>query len=255
MRTLTLFVILTLLRHSSFAQGELLENESPDIHRIQLGISASPDICFRTLKINNENEISALSLNDRNKNERPIFGYSSGLALCYNIDRHWGIETGLRYSNQGFVYVMSDLTFGDQIDPVYGLMHPTQETITEVIYRDNFHDVDLPVRVVFTAGRNKLRFVSSLGVNTNVFINATRTMVVKHANGSTDRSSQPHPINYDVVNFSPTASIGMDWRMSDKMHLRVEPTFRYGLLKISNTPIAIYLWNSGMNVTCYYSLN
>jgi len=254
MRSLTIFIF-TLFSLCSFGQNKLLENANSDFHRIQIGISVSPDICFRTLKTKSENPISAVVMNNRNKYERPIFGYSSGLALNFNADRHWGIETGLQYSNKGFAYVMSDLTFGDQIDPVYGLIHPTQEIITDVIYRDNFHYLDLPLRVVFTAGRSKLRFVSSLGVTSNVFIKATRTMVIKYSKGAADRTSEEHPINYEKINFSPTASIGVDWRMSERVHLRAEPTFRYGLLNISETPIETYLWSSGMIVTCYYVLN
>jgi hypothetical protein len=34
----------------------------------------------------------------------------------------------------------------------------------------------------------------------------------------------------------------------------MEPTFRYGLLKIIDQPVTAYLWSAGLNITCYYAL-
>lgn len=47
---------------------------------------------------------------------------------------------------------------------------------------------------------------------------------------------------------------GIDWQMCNKFNLRVEPTFRYGLLKIIDEPITAYLWSCGLSFTCYFPL-
>jgi hypothetical protein len=49
-------------------------------------------------------------------------------------------------------------------------------------------------------------------------------------------------------------SVGIDYRINEKMNLRIEPTFRYGVLKIIDTPVTGYLYSGGINVVYYYGL-
>lgn len=49
-------------------------------------------------------------------------------------------------------------------------------------------------------------------------------------------------------------SAGIDYRMNDRMNLRVEPTFRYGVMKITDAPITAYLFNAGLNIGYYVRL-
>jgi len=60
--------------------------------------------------------------------------------------------------------------------------------------------------------------------------------------------------SYNKLNFSPTMSVGIDYRINEKMNLRIEPTFRYGVLKIIDTPVTGYLYSGGINVVYYYGL-
>jgi hypothetical protein len=49
-------------------------------------------------------------------------------------------------------------------------------------------------------------------------------------------------------------SAGVDYRINEKMNLRIEPTFRYGVLKIIDMPVTGYLYSGGINVAYYYGL-
>ncbi len=231
------------------------QDNATETHKLLIGVTVSPDICYRTLENDGSSSTAPLIMDSLNDRESPKFSYSTGLSLCYNLTRHWAIETGLLYSNKGFAFVNSDPTFGDQIDPRYGFIYTSGgSTPTKIIFIDNFNYLDIPLRTIFTVGNRKVRFISSLGITTNILINATGTSVVKYANGDTDRNTQEQPYDYKKVNFSPTVSMGIDWQLCDKFNLRVEPTFRYGLLKIIDAPITAYLWSGGLNLTCYYAL-
>lgn len=228
------------------------QDNATETHKLLIGVTVSPDICFRTLEKTDGSSTNDWIMDLRNDGESPKFSYSTGLSLCYNLTRHWGIETGLQYSNKGFAFVNSNPTFGSQIDPRYGFIYG--DSITKITMLDNFNYLDIPLRTIFTVGSRKVRFISSVGITTNILINATNTSVVKYENGDTDRNTQEQPYDYKKVNFSPTVSIGIDWQLCDKFNLRVEPTFRYGLLKIIDAPITAYLWSGGLNLTCYYAL-
>lgn len=245
-----LIIIFYALPLTSFGQDNATET-----HKLLIGVTASPDICYRTLENTNGSSTNDWIIDLRNDGESPKFSYSTGLSLCYNFTRHWGIETGLQYSNKGFKFVNSNPSFGDQIDPRYGFIY-TQNgpTPTIVTFIDNFNYLDIPLRAIFTVGKRKIRFISSVGITANILINATNTSVVKYADGDTDRNTQEQPYDYKKINFSTTVSVGIDWQLCDKFNLRVEPTFRYGLLKIIDAPITAYLWSGGLNFTCYYAL-
>lgn len=231
------------------------QDDATETHKLLIGVTASPDICYRTLETTDGSSTSDWIMDSRNDRESPKFSYSAGLSLCYNLTRHWAIETGLQYSNKGFKYVNSDLTFGDQTDPMYGFIY-TQEgpTPTKVTFIDNFNYLDIPLRTIFSVGKRKVRFISSVGITTNILINATNTSIIEYENDDTDRKTQEQGYDYKAINFAPIASIGIDWQLYDKFNLRVEPTFRYGLLKIIDAPITAYLWSGGLNLTCYYAL-
>jgi hypothetical protein len=49
-------------------------------------------------------------------------------------------------------------------------------------------------------------------------------------------------------------SAGAEYKIKNKMYVRIEPTFRYGVLKIIDAPVTAYLWNAGLNMGFYYRL-
>lgn len=223
------------------------------MHKLLIGVTVSPDICFRTIK-NNEGSLNSNWLFNICKDyESPKFSYSTGLSICYNFTPHWAIETGLQFSDKGFQYVNSNPNFSNidtRYEPVFS---PNGPGPTKVIYIDHFNYLDIPLRTIFTTGSKKVRFIASLGLTTNVLISATYTSIIEYYNSDIEYKTQKQRYSYKAINLSPTASIGFDWQLSDKFNLRVEPTFRYGLLKIIDSPITTYLWSGGLNLTGYYA--
>jgi hypothetical protein len=242
--SLLLFISTCLLGSSAFAQS----------NKLLIGVSVSPDMCYRTLKNTDGSSTASMIIDLRNENEQPKLGYSTGVALCYNFSNHWGIETGLQYSTKGEAFVNDNLTFGSSI-PYYGFYsNPLKPAPTKVTFIYNYNYLDIPLRVIFSAGKGKVRFVASAGITTNLLLNATQTSIVKYEEADTERKTQDQPTDYKSLNVSPTLSAGIDWSLSTKFNVRVEPVFRYGLLKIVDAPITSYLWSGGLSITCYYAL-
>ena len=242
MKNLTL-LLLTMTAFSAYGQDKTKENPTVDFKRVQIGINVSPDICFRTLKNNDGSSTSDLVVKLNNENETIKVGYTTGLNVCFNIKKFVGIETCIQYSNKGYQTKFKDLIFGQP--------DPSAPNKAKFIY--NFHCIDIPVKANFTIGKKKVRFFTSVGVTTNIFIKETQTSVLVYSDHTT-RKTNPTSYDYKRVNISPTISVGIDYKINSRMNLRVEPTFRYGVLKIIDAPVTGYLYSGGLNISYYFGL-
>ena len=251
-----LTIVALLISLASCGQDTLKLNAPQEFKRFLIGINISPDYCYRTLESTTGSSISNSIIDWRNESEEFKIGYTAGLNFCYNISKNFGIESGVQYSNKGFALSASNFTYAEMIDPRYGFTYPTNGTIgpKKVKFIDNYHYLDVPVRAIFSFGEKRISFVASIGVTTNILINATQTNVFEYENGDTKRNTVDQPNDYNPINLTPTFSVGIDYKISKKINLRVEPMFRYGLLKIIDTPVTAYLWNGGLNITGYYAI-
>lgn len=242
MKQLT-FLLLLLTSCRLFGQDN--ESSTPDLKRVLIGFNVSPNICYRSLQVNDGSSTSAGIVMSRNENETVKLGYSAGLNMCFNLKRHFGIEAGIQYSDKGF---RSKMLILNPLQP-----DPFVPNKAKFIY--NFHCVDIPIKANFTTDEGKIRVFTSVGLTANFFIKETVTSVLffsDHTERKTRMTSESD--NYNKLNITPTISVGVDYRINEKMNLRIEPTLRYGVLKIIDTPVTGYLYSGGINVVYYYGL-
>ena len=253
-----ILISLALISTVSFGQDSRKPtNASFEFKRFMLGVNISPDYCFRVLENNNGSATSDMVIDLRNENEVAKLGFTGGLNICFNLSKRLGIETGLQYSSKGYAFKNSELTFGDLIDPRYGFLYTNNggpaPVLAKFIYHDNY--LDIPLRVIYSFGEKKLHCIASIGVTANIFLHATQTSILEFEDGSERKETRAQDDDFKSMNISPAISAGIDYGVSQQFNLRVEPTFRYGLLNIIDTPVTAYLWNAGLNVTCYYKFN
>lgn len=229
---------MTIASFNSYGQETATEGNNPDFKRVQIGVNVSPDICSRTIQNNGSTGGFIPAINDY---ETFKFGYTAGLNVCFNLKNFLGLETGIQYSNKGYQTKFEDLIFAQSF--------PTFPNKVKYIY--NFHYIDIPVKVNFTFGKKKVRFFTSVGITTNVFIKETQTRISEYSEG-TSKGKMPTGIDYNRFNLSPTISVGIDYKINERMNLRVEPTFRYGVLRIIDAPVTGYLYNAGLNISFYF---
>lgn len=233
-------LILSILTINLGAQNKSNGSNSGNFNRIQIGLVVSPDFCYRTLKNNDGSATSDMDISARNEQETPKIGYTAGVNVCYNINTNFGIESGIQYSNKGYQTKIEYLLFGGP-----GFFEPI-----ETKNRYNFHCIDIPLKLNFTTGTGNVRFFSSLGITTNFFGKETQIRYFYYPN-RTDKSSGPTGFDYNDVNISPTVSVGIDYKIKGGMNLRIEPAFRYTILKIIDTPVTGYLYSGGINIGYY----
>jgi Outer membrane protein beta-barrel domain len=229
---------------SSLALQAQKTKSSKEPQRIFIGVNFSHDYDYRKLKNNNGSPSTGIVLNSRNDREVGKFGYTTGLNVCIHFTKLMGFETGIQYSNKGYQTKRHDLIFPSP--------DPTLPTKAKFIY--NYYYIDIPLKVNFTFGKGKLQFFSSTGFTTNIFIKETQTSVFEYADGRTEKEREETNFDYKKIDISPMISVGFTYKINEKMHLRVEPTFRYGILKTIDAPVTQYLWNAGVNMAFYYRL-
>ncbi len=238
-----IFLLLTLTAFASYGQENTKLAMITNFKRFQIGINISPDICFRSIKNIDGGSLGDMIIKLRNETENIKVSYTVGLNACYSIKRFVSLEAGIQYSNKGNETKFLDLVF-DQPDP-------SLPEKAKMIY--SYHYIDIPVKVNFTIGKKKVRFFTSVGVTTNIFIKETQIGVLVYSD-RTERINTSTNTNYNNVNISPTISVGIDYKINNRMNLRVEPTFRYGVLKITDTPVTDYLYSGGLNISYYFGL-
>jgi hypothetical protein len=215
--------------------------------KFNIGVVFSPDYCFRTIKDNEGSTITNSIVNNRESNEAPKTSYTMGLIATYIAGHKISISLGLQYSNKGYKTVLKDLVYGDIIDPRKGFIYPTVgSTPKQIQLTDQYHYLDIPVKLNYILGNGKLCFISTAGITANILLRTSTKLRYTYADGSKDTKTEKYDYGANRFNLSPEIGIGLCWNVSPGSSLSFVPTFRYGLLKTFNTPITEYLWSGGI---------
>jgi len=230
------------------------------INKISIGINISPDVTGRTI-FNNSGDGNLDDIVDAFSDlEKPMMAYSGGVTLNYATSTHFSVVAGLMFSNKGFsTKKADDLFFGDMIDPRYGYVYNTQDnsyvgSIKSIRFVSNFYYLDIPLRIYYTTGQKRLRFVGGLGVTANYLLKAKQSAIYVYTNGERERITSDQPHDFRKFNVSPSVSAGVDYRMNSEISVKFEPTFTYGLIKITDSPISGRLWSAGLNFSVYFQI-
>ena len=245
------FVVISVL-----AQGQDSTQTQPKKNkRFFIGANFSPDLCYRTLRNVSGGSTGDMIVSERNQTEIAKLGFTGGINFCYIISKHISLDADMQYSNKGYQTKTQALTFGTATLRRGVLNNVNISNLPQsghFVYAYNY--LDIPIKVNFVFGKKKVRFISSAGLTTNVLIVATSTFKGKLASGSSVENNSNTTGQYNKINFSPTISFGIGYKINNKMFFRVEPTFRYGILKTVDAPIAEHLWSTGLNCSYYFGL-
>ncbi len=215
--------------------------------RFKLGLIIAPNLVHRTLIEVESNDLTEFIIEHRNRDEIPKFGYNIGLNIDFNFSNNFSFETGIQYANKGFKTKVIDI-YSIQPDPN-----------TPINYQcfDSHHYMDIPLKINYTAGKNKIRFLASIGVSTNILIESVRKKTFTNLDGTV--KSEKTGLNatterYERLNVSPLISLGTEYQINKNISIKIEPMFSYGILKIIDTPISANLWSAGIQFGSYLRL-
>jgi len=230
-----------------FAQGNTYFTKGlKEFSTFQVGGIGGLDMCFRTLE-NKKGESSVDELiNYENETQMPKFGYHAGIGFCINVSKHFGMETGIIYSNRGYETKLQEFIYPQQHEP--GL--PTHG---RSIY--NYNYIDVPLKANFFAGNGKVRFYGSIGVSTNILVAQNETFVRKYADGSTTYEVFKSDLPLQNVVFTGMVAAGIDIKFTQQLNLRLAPNFSHNIGRFIDRPVSGYLWTAGVSADFYFGWN
>jgi hypothetical protein len=232
-------LLFTLLAIPAFAQEHNVNS------KFQVGLNLSPDICYRQIFVNKGNEGNDLLpavINLRNSSERAKISYSGGLSVVYRQNQRFSFQTGLNYANLGYK------------SEIAGFIGPVDEILPlSAKYIYNLHYLELPTKVNFIFGENRLQYSVGAGLTSAYLMEKNNTLVSYYGDSTTRKNIQSQDA-YKPFNLFATLNVGLHYQLSNKLQLKFEPTIRYGLLQISDTPISGRVYNFGLNTGIYLEL-
>ncbi len=235
---------LILVLITAFLSFTLQAQEPMHLQKILIGYNFSPDYSFRSHKNSDGKSSTDLVIQNRKAIEIAKFGYTTGLNICFNFSQVVAFETGIQFSNKGYKTKKQDLIF----------IPPNPASPSKVKFTYAYQYIGIPLKAKFSFGKSKMRFLTSIGFMTNFLLNVKQTANYEYNNGSTEKKTQSLTSGFNKIDISPMMSIGVDYKLNNKIHLIAEPTFRYGVIKIKDAPVAEKLWNAGLSIGCYYAL-
>lgn len=224
---------------------------SDTTHRWSVGMAVVPGLAYRTLSQTENSTLNEKIIAQRNDREDPRGDLTGNLSLGYRLSSWFSLEAGVGYALMGWQYSVgiSQLTFGDQIDPRTGFVYQTDPAIPNS-YRvvSAFHYIDVPILTSIHLGHGRVRSVTSVGVSTGFLIRSTSTSYVEYADGHSERRVADQTDAFNKLALFPTISSGVSFNLTDRLEMRVEPSFRYGVLRIIDAPVTANLWSGGLGI-------
>jgi hypothetical protein len=206
--------------------------------RFQVGIHAAPEVCYRSLYNNDSSQQSAAIITLRNGYETVKLGYTGGLDLVFNLNSKFGFQAGLQLANRGYSTKKIDIE-STTIDPIVP---------QSVKYNYHFYYLEIPAKVNYSFGQNRMRLSTSAGLSSAFLIKQNNTYI-GFFKDSTTRQTLNSINTYKPFNIIATISAGIEYQLSPLTSFKIEPTFRYGLLNIIDAPISGHVYSGGVNVS------
>lgn len=239
----TPYLILTLFLTQALPAQDI---RKPSLRKpLYAGVHFSADHSFRHLSNADGQSSTAAIINLRNRIEKARPGYTAGVSLGKRISSRFTVETGLFYSDKGYQTGKEILVYippSSSTDPVWA----------KFIYKQRF--LDIPVRIVYQAGKKKLQFISSGGFIVNILLKEKQTVFKYYESGRVEKENMSTQTEFRTINVSAELGAGVLYTVNKKIKLSAEPLFRYSLFRSVDKPVSEHLWNAGINLSVSYRI-
>lgn len=264
-----------------YANNLLAENYNTDapIGRWELGGQAGPQYSYRDLSVSST---SAFTEEAYNANEKGVVSYAGGIHVTMRASKRLAIQSGVYYSkigqskNADFAYYRGGQDYSPNLnanapgvkllnstgnienlpvhkaqDGVLDYVDPSLPTQEYALASDNveisqyFEYLEVPLTLRYKVIDKKIGLDLIGGLSTN-FLIGNNVFVDDDNVGSTEGISE--------INYSSTFGIGLNYPLTSKLRLNMEPTFKYYLNSINqNQDVQVRPYTIGIMTGVSYS--
>ena len=213
--------------------------------KLSLGLSFSPDYCYRTLKPDAGSKWIAEA---RDTFEIPTFGYTAGLILNLKITKRISLETGLLFSDRG------ERTKKMTLYPLDTLGQLNSTIPTKITYFYHYLYLEIPCKINYCLLNRRMKIFISGGISPSIFLTQRTKSIAEYFDEHTNTRSTNSNSDFRIFGLSFTGSVGFSYDLTSKFFLTIEPTYRRSIISIVDAPIRGYMYSIGLNTGLYYKL-
>jgi hypothetical protein len=208
--------------------------------------SFSPDFCFITIKIRPEESGKHHNWEHYYINQKGNTGFRAAQMIGWQKNNHWGFEAGAELSRK---IMTVDFATNDYIPEV------RQKNLNNLptYYRTVFNTINVPIRVVFTAGQKKLKFFSFFGINKTFAFNIYQEELTYINNHIESNKLVTQNIGAKKVFSASDWGAGIKYNFTKKAGLRVNAAVQRSYASVKALNKKILFWSSGISVGYVYS--
>ncbi|MBS1511123.1 MAG: hypothetical protein JST86_09795 [Bacteroidetes bacterium] len=205
-------------------------------NKTYIEVYGGPDVAFRSMSDTG----NSVYLQKRKESTKFSSAYSAGIRYTKVFDNGMSIRTGINYSqiNEKFTYVQGNLV---QITYIINANGDTTGSYitTGTRYKttiNRFRTIDVPLLVGYELGNGKIH----ANINAGVIINAyswqkgdVLDTAFKPVSITTGKGNSPYQFKTNIGTGLMISS-SVYYKLNDKLHILLEPYFRYNLSPMSN---------------------
>jgi len=208
--------------------------------KVSIGISFSPDYCYRSLHPKSSYQFGT---EFRDTMEVAKLGYTTGLSLLYKPWDRISFETGLYFSDKGYKTKVIDL---------YDINPPTHLAVNRAKTIYHYYYLDIPIKLNYYLLKGKVDLFVSAGVSANIYLSSRAIFKLEDPEETQTTSSSG---DLSQLNMAVLIGGGVDYEISNRLNLRIEPIFRHAITPVVDAPIKEYQYSIGTNFGLYYTLS
>lgn len=226
--------------------------DSSSISKWSIGITASPDLCYR---IPYNSKSLAIITNE----QRYKINASMGFNVAYQMTKKLSIETGILYSGKGQVIISPETSWqtpGGTYDPTIP-NNPSSVTqyTPEKRIAIKYQYLEIPFKFNAYLLNKRFKIYTGIGASANVFVGKTTRVNYKENNKrKSELSHDFNKNNIPMVDVALIAGVGFSYDVSNKLLVKLEPNYRQFIRPMIDFPVSGYLYSIGCNVGVYFKL-
>lgn len=217
-----------------------------------IGVGVGAGLGYRALSNTTTSNTVDLIIRSRDEREEPRIALGGHVGAGFQLSRRIGVEAGIGYVQQGWQGHIDggDFIFRDPIDPlIIDPAIPERITFIEV-----FHYLDLRLGATLTLGKGRWRSISALGVAPALLIAARTRINTEYADGRNTRESREPLETFNTYNLFPYFSTGVAFHPGGRWEWRLQPSVRYGTLRIIDAPITAHVFSGTVDFGVRFTL-
>ncbi len=208
--------------------------------------SISPDFCFITVKIRPDEYGKHHNWEHYYINQKGNLGYRYAQMIGWQNNKHWGFEGGAELCRK---IMTVDFATNENIPEV----RQKNPSSLPTYYRTVFNSINVPLRVVFTAGKKKLKFFSFFGINKTFCFNIYQEELTYNNNHIETNKLVTENIGAKKVFSASDWGAGIKYDFTKKAALRVNGAVQRSYASVKSLNKKILFWSSGISLGYVYS--